>query len=477
MADVQKALDYVRANRERYLAELREFLAIPSISTLDEHKPDIQRAAEWVAAQLRSFGMDKVQIMPTPRHPVVYGEWLGAGKSVPTVMIYGHYDVQPVDPLELWTSDPFKAEVRGDYLFARGSSDMKGQVMASLKAVEAVVRTTGLPVNVKWLIEGEEEIGSEHLGDFIKEHKDLLSCDFCLNPDAGMLAPDKPTITTGLRGLAYFELRVYGPAKDLHSGLFGGTVHNPAQALIELVAGMHDKNGRVTLPGFYDKVRRLSGKERAEFKRLPITERELKKIMGVTALWGEKQFIPAERLGARPTLEVNGLLSGFTGQGSKTVIPAWAMAKISCRLVPDQTPEETHRQMLKYLKANAPKDIRWELVNLHNAGAALVDSNSEGVRALARALESVWGRRPYFKREGGSIGSVVLLQKYVGADSLLTGFGLPDDNVHSPNEKLHLPTWYKGIEAFTHFFFNLTSHRRGDLYGRPRRKNPASTGI
>ncbi len=455
MPDVQKALEYVRSNGGRYLDELKEFLAIPSISTLDENKGDVQRGAEWVAAQLRSFNMDNVRIMPTGGHPVVYGEWLGAGKSAPTVMIYGHYDVQPVDPLDLWTSDPFKAVVRDDYLFARGASDMKGQVMASLKAVEAIVRTTGSPVNIKWLIEGEEEIGSEHLGDFIKNHKELLACDFCLNPDAGMMGTDKPTITTGLRGLAYFELKVYGPSKDLHSGLFGGTIHNPAQALIELVAGMHDKNGKITLAGFYDKVRKLSKKEREDFKRLPIRDKELIQMTGVPALWGESQFIPAERVGARPTLEVNGLLSGFTGQGSKTVLPASAMAKISCRLVPDQDPEEVYKQMKAYLKKNAPKSIKWELFNLHNAGAALVETDSAGVQALAQALETVWGKRPYFKREGGSIGSVVLLQKYVGADSLLTGFGLPDDNVHSPNERLHLPTWYKGIEAFTHFFYNF----------------------
>ncbi len=455
MADVQQALDFVRANGERYLSELKDFVSIPSISTLDENKPDVQRAAEWVAEQLRSLGMDKVQIMPTALHPVVYGEWMGAGKSAPTVMIYGHYDVQPVDPLELWTADPFKPEAHDDYLFGRGVSDMKGQVVASLKAVEAIVRTTGLPVNIKWLVEGEEEIGSEHLEDFIKKNKDMLKCDFCLNPDAGMIAPDKPTITTGLRGLAYFELRVYGPDKDLHSGLFGGALHNPAQALIELVAGMHDRDGKIKLPGFYDNVRKLSKQERKDFKRLPTSDKELKKLMGVPALWGEKKFIPAERIGARPTLEVNGLLSGFTGQGSKTVIPAWAMAKISCRLVPDQTPEETEKQLRKYLKKNAPKTIRWELKNLHNAGAALVETDSPGIQALAKALETVWGKHPYFKREGGSIGSVILLKKYVGAESILSGFGLPDDNVHSPNERLHLPTWYKGIEAFTHFFYNL----------------------
>lgn len=455
MTDARKALEYVRANKDRYLDELKEFISIPSVSTLDENKGDMRRAAEWVAAQLRSLGMNKVQIMPTGGHPVVYGEWMGAGKSVPTIMIYGHYDVQPVDPIELWKSDPFNAVVKGKYLFARGSSDMKGQVVASLKAVEAIVRTTGSPVNIKWLVEGEEEIGSENLEAFIKKNKKLLACDFCLNPDAGMMGPDKPTITTGLRGLAYFELRVYGPDKDLHSGLFGGTVHNPAQALIELVAGMHDKNGKITLPGFYDKVRKLSKKERADFKRLPTSNKELLELTGVPALWGEPQFTPLERVGARPTLEVNGLYSGFTGQGSKTVLPAEAMAKISCRLVPDQDPLEVEKQMRAYLKKNAPKTIKWELINLHSAGAALVDSDSAGVQALSKAFETVWGKRPYFRREGGSIGSVVLLQQYVGADSLLTGFGLPDDNIHSPNERMHLPTWYKGIEAFVHFFYNF----------------------
>ena len=456
MTDSTKAVEYVRSNGKRFLDELKEFVAIPSVSTLDEHKPDVRRAADWVATQLRSIKMKKVMIMPTKGHPVVYGEWLGAGKSAPTVMIYGHYDVQPVDPIQLWKSDPFKPVARGEYLFARGASDMKGQVVASIKAVEAIMRTEGkLPVNIKWLVEGEEEIGSEHLDEFIKKNKKLLACDFCLNPDAGMIAADKPTITTGLRGLAYFELYVYGPDKDLHSGLFGGTIHNPAQALIELITGMHDKNGKITLPGFYDNVRKLSKKEHEDFKRLPTSNKELIQMTGVPALWGEPKFIPAERVGARPTLEVNGLLSGFTGQGSKTVLPAWAMAKISCRLVPDQTPEETEKQLRAYLKEHAPKTIKWKLTNLHNAGAALTNTESAGVKALSKALETVWGKRPYFKREGGSIGSVVLLQKYVGADSLLTGFGLPDDNVHSPNERLHLPTWYKGIEAFTRFFYNF----------------------
>ncbi len=450
----QQAIEYAHQNRERFLAELKDFLAIPSISTSPEYKGDVLRAAEWVASQLRSLGMDNVQILPTGGHPAVYGEQLKAGKDAPTILIYGHYDIQPVDPLELWTSDPFKAEVRGENLFARGASDMKGQVVASLKAVEALVRTGELPVNLKWLIEGEEEIGSEHLGDFIKKNAKLLKADFCINPDAGMISADAPTITYGLRGLAYFEIRVYGPTKDLHSGLFGGTVHNPAQALTELIAGMHDKKGRITLPGFYDDVRKVSKAERADFKRLPTTPKHFLKQTGVPALWGEPDYTPEERVSIRPTLEVNGLLSGFTGEGSKTVLPAWAMAKVSCRLVPDQDPDKIEKAMIKYLKQHAPKTIKWEVKNLHNAGVAITEKDSAGVRAMAQGLQQVWGKRPFFKREGGSIGVVVQLQKYAGVESVLTGFGLPEDNAHSPNEKLHLPTWHKGIDAFIHMFYN-----------------------
>jgi acetylornithine deacetylase/succinyl-diaminopimelate desuccinylase-like protein len=454
----QQALDYAHQNRDRFLEELKEFLAIPSVSTSPEHAADIQRAAEWVAGQLNSLGMENVQILPTGGHPVVYGEQLKAGKDAPTVLIYGHYDVQPVDPLDLWTSDPFKAELRGDHLYARGASDMKGQVMASLKAVESIARTrdTGnLPVNLKWLIEGEEEIGSHHLGDFIKQNAKMLKADFCINPDAGMISADAPTITYGLRGLAYFEIRVYGPDHDLHSGLFGGTVHNPAQALAELIAGMHDKNGRITLPGFYDSVRKVGKAERAGIARLPITSKHFLKQTGAPALWGEPDYSPEERVSIRPTLEVNGLLSGFIGEGSKTVLPAWAMAKISCRLVPDQEPEEIHKCMVKYMKQHAPKTIKWDVKNLHNSGVAITERDSAGVRAMARGLKQVWGKRPLFKREGGSIGVVVQLQKHAGVESVLTGFGLPEDNMHSPNEKLHLPTWGKGIDAFINMFYNL----------------------
>jgi len=451
----QAALDYAHQNREQFLEVLKEFLAIPSISTSPEHKADVQRCADWVADRLKSLDMENVQIMPTGGHPVVYGEHLKAGKDAPTVLIYGHYDIQPVDPLELWTSDPFKAEVRGDNLYARGSSDMKGQVIASFKAIESIVRTSGLNVNLKWLIEGEEEIGSEHLGEFIKKNAKLFKADFCINPDAGMINADSPTITYGLRGLAYFELRVYGPERDLHSGLFGGTVHNPAQALTELIAGMHDKKGRITLPGFYDKVRKVSKSERADIARLPTTPKHFLKQTGAPALWGEPDYSPEERVSIRPTLEVNGLLSGFTGEGSKTVLPAWAMAKISCRLVPDQEPDDIYKSMVKYMKKHAPKTIKWEVKNLHSSGVAITEKDSAGVRAMAKGLEQVWGKRPLFKREGGSIGVVVQLQKYAGVESVLTGFGLPEDNAHSPNEKLHLPSWTKGIDAFINMFYNL----------------------
>jgi acetylornithine deacetylase/succinyl-diaminopimelate desuccinylase-like protein len=451
---LQAALDYARQHQADFMNGLKEFLAIPSISTDPEAKPDMQRAAEWVAARLTALGIQKVAIMPTGGHPVVYGEWLGApGK--PTMLVYGHYDVQPVDPLELWHTAPFEPTEKGENLYARGASDMKGQVMAAFSALESVVKTGSLPFNVKFLIEGEEEIGSPSLKTWLVENKDLLKSDFCLNPDAGMMGKDYPTITYGLRGLAYFELRVYGPAHDLHSGLFGGMVHNPAQALTELIAAMHDAQGTITLPGFYDSVRILSAEEHAAFGRLPETDADFIEQTGVPALWGEPDYLPVERVGARPTLEVNGLLSGFTGKGQKTVLPAWAMAKISCRLVPDQDPKQVYEQFKQFLTEKAPKTIRWELDMLSGGAASITDVNQPGARALEKALATVWGTPTYFRREGGSIPVVGQMQKVLGIESVLTGFGLPDDNLHAPNEKMHVPTWYRGIDALVHFYFNL----------------------
>jgi acetylornithine deacetylase/succinyl-diaminopimelate desuccinylase-like protein len=453
---LEAALQYLGRNKENFLKTYKEILSIPSISAEKEHIPDIQHAAEWLAAQLRDLGMQRVQLFRTAYSPIVYGERLGA-PDAPTILVYGHYDVQPVDPLDLWKTDPFTPTVIGEEIFARGASDMKGQAVITLKAVECLIQNGGLPVNIKWLFEGEEEIGSPNLEKFIASHTDLLACDFAVNPDSGMIGKDYPTITYGLRGLAYFELRVHGPAHDLHSGMYGGVVHNPANALAELIAGMHDDVGRVTLPGFYDKVRPLEKGEREEFSRLPIDENHFLDQTGVPKLYGEFGFTANERTGARPTLDVNGLLSGFTGEGSKTVIPAWAMAKISTRLVPDQDPEEVHQQLLSYLEQNAPKDIRWELATLSGNPASISDRNNLGVRAMAKALEQVWGKRPSFKREGGSIPVVGDMQRLLGVESVICGFGLPDDNVHAPNEKQNLAIWYRGIDAYIHFLVSLIS--------------------
>ncbi|MBK7320240.1 dipeptidase [Candidatus Villigracilis affinis] len=454
MSDAQKAIEYAHQNRERFSRELTEFIRIESVSTDDEYKPQVLKAAEWAADHLRKIGIENVALMPTGGHPVVYGDWLKR-PGAPTVLIYGHYDVQPVDPIELWETSPFEATVKGDYLFGRGTSDMKGQVMATLNAVESIMKTGDFPVNLKFMLEGEEEIGSMNMGNFLPKHKDLFKADFCLNPDAGAISADEPTITFGLRGLAYFEVHVYGPTRDLHSGLFGGTVHNPAQALAELIAGMHDSNGTITLPGFYDSVRPVTDQEREATAKLPTTPESYLKQTEVPALWGEKEYTPALRTGARPTLEVNGLLSGWTGPGSKTVLPAKAMAKISCRLVPDQDPIEVHKQLVRYMEEHAPKTVTWEVKNLHDSPWAITDVNTNGVRAMAAAMETIWGKPPLYRREGGSIGVVAMLQNICGVESGLVGGGLPDDNVHSPNERMHLPTWHKNMDAFIHFFFNM----------------------
>ena len=448
------AIDNAKKSSEKYLRSLDEFLRIPSISTDPERVQDMDRAAEWVMGKLRALGMENVRKFPTQRHPIVYGEYMGE-TGAPTVLVYGHYDVQPADPLDLWNTGPFEPTVRGENLYARGASDMKGQIAAVLNALEAIRSEGKLPVNLKWLIEGEEEIGSPNLGDFIQEHTELLKSDFALNPDAGMINKDSPTITYGLRGLAYFELRIHGPAHDLHSGIFGGILHNPAIALAELIAGMHNAEGRITLPGFYDKVKPLTQEERSEMRRLPSDEKFYLETTGAPALTGETGYTPNELTGARPTLDVNGLLSGFTGAGSKTVIPATAMAKISMRLVPDQDAADVYKQLKQYLEEEAPKDIRWELIEMHGGKPSISDVNNPGVRAYAKALETVWGISPFFKREGGSVPVVATMQDKLGIESIIGGFGLPDDNYHAPNEKLHLPTWYKGIEAMIHFFLNL----------------------
>jgi len=450
-----KAIQYAKKNQDRFLEELSTFAAIPSISTDPKHEKDMVRTAEWIAEQLHTLEMDNVNIFPTQGHPIVYAENTLAGPNKPTVLIYGHYDVQPPDPLNEWETDPFHPTVRGEHLYARGATDMKGQVMAGFKAIESIVRTHNLPINVKWIIEGEEEIGSPNIAQFLSDQADLLACDFALNPDTGMIAEDLPTITYALRGLACFEVRVYGPSQDLHSGLYGGVVHNPAQALCELISGMHDKNGRITLPRFYDDVRALSDEERKGLARLPMDQEYYMRQTGAQVLWGEEEYSPVERTTARPTLEVNGIQSGFTGEGVKTVLPAYAMAKISTRLVPDQDPKNIHQQLIEYMEENSAETIRWDITMQVSSKAAISNRKSSWVKAYQSAAESVWNTKPVFKREGGSVPVVVYFQEILNADSLNIGFSLPNNNMHGPNEKLHLPTWYRGIETLIYFIFNL----------------------
>jgi acetylornithine deacetylase/succinyl-diaminopimelate desuccinylase-like protein len=452
----KEALDYAKQNQDSALEELKSILRIPSISTLPEHESDMKAAADWLIDQLDQLGF-RGRAIEAGGPPVVYGDWLGAGADAPVLLVYGHYDVQPVDPLELWVSGPFEPEVRGDDLFARGASDMKGQVVAHLKAVEALKETTGLPVNIKYLLEGEEEIGSRHLREFIQANESLLACDFCLNIDSSIIGPETPSITYALRGLAYFELRFEGPPRDLHSGTFGGAVVNPANALAALIGEMHDDRGRVTLPGFYDDVRTLTDAERSDLESPTQGDEWWSEQSGAKVLGGEQGYSATERATARPTLDVNGLLSGFTGEGSKTVLPSKAMAKVSCRLVPDQDPAEIHRSLLAFVEEKAPPGVTWEVEMHSRAVASIIERDSVEAKAATEAFEAVWGVPAKFKREGGSVPVVALIEELLGVKTLMMGFGLPDDNLHAPNEKFHLPNYYRGIDTFIHFMTTLAA--------------------
>src|SRR5208282_515040 len=445
-----QAIDFTQTNRSRYLSELKDFIAIPSISTLPERKGDVQRAAEWLARELTSIGLD-AEIIATNGHPVVYGERLSSPGKL-TVLIYGHYDVQPVDPIDEWHSPPFEATIRGDDIFGRGASDMKGNAHAVLKALEASINSGNLAINVKTFFEGEEEIGSPNLEMFMTEHKKRLICDYVLNTDSGILKSDLPSLAYGLRGLVCFEILVRGPKNDLHSGTFGGSIQNPAQALCELISGMHDLNGRVTLPGFYDKVRTLSNEERAELASIPHSDKDWQELTGVSQLWGERGFSTIERIGARPTLEINGLVSGFTGEGVKTVLPAKAMAKISMRIIPDQDDQTVHRQLNEYMQKNTPPTVSFEIRKLTSEEAVILNRNTPAMRAASAALDATFGVRPVFDLKGESIEVPSLTKKILGKESVLMGFGLPDDRIHAPNEKMHLPNYYRGIEAYIRFF-------------------------
>jgi acetylornithine deacetylase/succinyl-diaminopimelate desuccinylase-like protein len=448
-------LNYLEANRDRYLSELTEFLRIPSVSTNREHRDDVQRCAQWVADHLESIGMESVEIFQTAGHPIVYGDWLRASGR-PTVLLYGHYDVQPVDPLNLWTTPPFEPSIRQGDLYARGSSDDKGQVFTHFKGVEAYLKNTGkLPCNVKMLIEGEEEIGSTNLESFLKHHKDKLKANLALVSDSGMFARGVPSITYALRGLAYMEVEVVGPNRDLHSGSFGGAIHNPIQALSEMIASLHDKNGRITIPHFYDDVRPLTKRERDAFKKLPFGDRKYMKDLGVKALYGEKGFSTLERLWARPTLECNGIWGGFIGEGVKTVLPAKAAAKISMRLVPDQKSKKIAKLFEKHMKKIASKTVTVNVKSLHGGEAAITQIDSPGVRAGVEALRKAFGKTPLYQREGGSIPIVVQFKEQLGLDTVLLGFGLPDDNAHAPDERLSLESFFGGIRTSVHFFNEL----------------------
>ncbi|GIL11562.1 MAG: hypothetical protein BroJett038_02820 [Chloroflexota bacterium] len=449
------AHEFAQANGERFRQQLFDLLRIPSVSTDPARKDDIRRAAEWLADDLRRIGFERVEIKPTAGHPVVYAEWLGAGDGAPTALVYGHYDVQPAEIEAGWTSDPFEPVERGGKIYARGAADDKGQVFAQVKAAESLLAAGGAPVNLKFLIEGEEEIGSPHLGAFVSANRDLLKADVCVISDTSILAIDQPSICYALRGLAYMEVEVFGPKQDLHSGGFGGIVHNPAQALAEMIAQLHHPDGSVAVPGFYDDVLPLSDEERAELAKSAAPEDYWREMTGVPAFWGEAAYALHERIGARPTLEINGLVSGFYGEGSKTVLPARALAKISCRLVANQQPRRIFEQVRGHIARITPPTVRSEVRLIAEAQPARTDLNNPAMRAAMAAYEKGWGKRPLFERGGGTLPVMADIQRELKMPVVLMGFGLRSDGAHGPNEHFHVEMFHKGINTAVYFFEEL----------------------
>ncbi|HLG55532.1 MAG TPA: dipeptidase [Vicinamibacterales bacterium] len=449
---MNQVVDFINVNRDRYVDELKQYLAIPSISALPQHAADVRKAAEWTGDALKSAGLENVRLIDTPGNPVVYGDWLNApGK--PTILFYGHYDVQPVDPLDLWTSPPFEATVRDGEIYARGAADDKGQVFMHIKAVEAHIKKAGsLPLNIKFFIEGEEEVGSVNLDEFVRTHKQDLAADVVVISDSGMFDRGIPSICYGLRGLAYYQIDLRGTKSDLHSGSFGGAVANPAFVLAQVLAQMKDRGGRIKIPGFYDDVRPLSDAERAEWKKLPFNDTKYRKELGAPKLFGETSYSTLERVWARPTFEVNGLLSGFTGDGAKTVLPATAMAKISMRLVPDQDPKKVGELFEAYIRKIAPKTVELKLTRMHGGKPWMTEFDNKYVRAAGRAIEQGFGKSPVFTREGGSIPVVSTFQEELGLPSVLFGVGLPDENAHAPDERLDLGNFHNGIIASAYLY-------------------------
>jgi acetylornithine deacetylase/succinyl-diaminopimelate desuccinylase-like protein len=449
---MNNVIDFINVNRERYLDELKTFLAIPSISALPEHSGDVRRCAEWCVEEMRRIGLQNVRLIDTPGNPVVYGDWLGAA-GAPTILFYGHYDVQPVDPLNLWHTPPFEATIRDGEIYARGSADDKGQVFMHLKAVEAHLKQNHrLPVNIKFMLEGEEEVGSEHLDDFVRSHKAELSADVVVISDSPMFARGVPSICYGLRGLVYFQIDLRGSSTDLHSGSFGGAVANPAFVLAQMIAQMKDRGGHVKIPNFYDDVKPLQEEERNAWASLPFSEKTYRKDFGIPKVFGETGFTTLERTWARPTLEINGLLSGFTGEGAKTVLPAVAMAKISMRLVPDQDPNKIAGLFEAYVKKIAPKTVSVKVTRMQGGKPWMTSFDNNYVQAAGRAIEKGFGRSPIFTREGGSIPVVSTFQEELGLPSVLFGVGLPDENAHAPNEKLDVTNFHNGIIASAYLY-------------------------
>ncbi len=449
---MDNVIDFVNVNRERYIDELKQLLAIPSVSALPEHAADVRRCADWCADHMRRIGLQNVRLIDTPGNPVVYGDWLAAA-GAPTILFYGHYDVQPVDPLDLWQSPPFDATVRDGELFARGAADDKGQVFMHLKAIEAHLTRAGrLPVNIKVMLEGEEEVGSTNLDDFIRGHKDDLKADVVVISDTSMFDRGVPSICYGLRGLVYCQIDLRGSGTDLHSGVFGGAVANPAFVLAQMIAQMKDRSGHIKIPGFYDDVRPLEEWERQAWAKLPFNEKKYRKDFGIPKVTGETGYSTIERTWARPTLEVNGLLSGFTGEGAKTVLPAVAMAKISMRLVPNQDPDTIAELFEAYVRKVAPKTVELTFTRMHGGKPWMASYDNPYIQAAARAIERGFGRTPVFTREGGSIPVVSTFQEELGVPSVLFGVGLPDENAHAPNEKLDLGNFHNGVIAAAYLY-------------------------
>jgi len=450
---------YLADHADDYVADLTELLRIPSISADSHYKDDMTKASEWLKARFETAGLTS-EIVPTAGHPIVTAEWCEA-EDAPTVMIYGHYDVQPPDPIDLWTTPPFEPDVREGKIFARGATDDKGQMITHLFGVEAWLKTAGkLPVNVKFIIEGEEEVGSDNLDKYLEEHKDSINCDIAVVSDTSQFAPGMPAITYGLRGITACEVTLHGPSKDLHSGMFGGTIANPLTGMSQLLAKLHDAEGRVQIPGFYDDVLELSPEEREEYASLPFDESEFAKELGVGSTFGEAGFSTIERRWARPTCELNGLFGGYSGEGPKTIVPSFCTAKISCRLVPNQNAENVLSNLEAYLKANLPDGLRMEFQTFHGCPAALIDRNSPYLAAAKSAIETAFGTEPVLIREGGSIPVVGAFREILGIDTLLLGWGQDTDNLHSPDEHFDLGDFQRGIHASAELWQKLAQIER-----------------